>query len=221
MNRFLITLVLGVCINSVSAAVINFEMVPGVGVPTEGLAISNQYEPSEGVIFSLEGGGYPVIAQVGLPTTAFSRKDTPLPDQDIGSFFLTDGRLYSGLRVQVLIVTYTTPTAGASGVVLDLDFDEQFTIQARASDMSVLETIFIQAGDPNTGDGVATLWSISRDAEDIHSLRFVAERTSAGAFGLGFDNFDARSVVITPIPAAGWLFGTALGLLGWMRRKAA
>jgi hypothetical protein len=26
--------------------------------------------------------------------------------------------------------------------------------------------------------------------------------------------------VVIPVPAAVWLFGSALGLLGWMRRKA-
>jgi hypothetical protein len=40
--------------------------------------------------------------------------------------------------------------------------------------------------------------------------------TSAGA-GLAYD----ITFTAVPIPAAAWLFGSALGLLGWMRRKAA
>ncbi len=54
------------------------------------------------------------------------------------------------------------------------------------------------------------------------------------SFGTGFQDFlgqgNTRSVSAVrsgdvgaqvPIPAAAWLFGSALGLLGWMQRKAA
>jgi hypothetical protein len=51
-------------------AAISFETIPGVGVPTELLTISNQFLASEGV--SLEGGGFPVIAQVGCPAVALT-----------------------------------------------------------------------------------------------------------------------------------------------------
>ena len=37
--------------------------------------------------------------------------------------------------------------------------------------------------------------------------------------GWGVENV-RMDVQVVPIPAAAWLFGGALGLLGWMRRKA-
>ena len=41
----------------------------------------------------------------------------------------------------------------------------------------------------------------------------------AGSGGAGF--FDDATFQIVPVPAAVWLFGSALGLLGWVRRRAA
>jgi len=43
----------------------------------------------------------------------------------------------------------------------------------------------------------------------------LAEGVSPDA--VGFDNLVANTI---PIPAAVWLFGSGLGLLGWLRRKA-
>jgi hypothetical protein len=62
------------------------------------------------------------------------------------------------------------------------------------------------------------------------------EEITSGVFGGGFTSvtadpnppldfwgLDVASAVVhvVPVPAAVWLFGSALGLLGWMRRKAA
>jgi outer membrane protein OmpA-like peptidoglycan-associated protein len=90
-------------------------------------------------------------------------------------------------------VLYDPPTSAASGVVLDIDFDETFTIEARDAAGVVIQSVTIKAGDPDTGDGLATRWAIDRGAADIHSIRFVGRRTAAGGFGLGFDNFCSRS----------------------------
>jgi hypothetical protein len=210
-----------------SAAIVDFESIPGVGAPTEGLVISNQFFATAGITFALEGGGNPVIAQMGPPTTAFEgfggAGDTPAPGQGIGSFFLTDDGILSGLTSPPLIVNYIVPTATASGVILDIDFDETFSIDARDSSGAVLQTITIQAGDPVTGNGMATPWSFNRSSADVWSIRFAGSRTAAGAFGLGFDNFDAGTAAPVPEPSTLLLLGAgaavfSLRLICWRER---
>lgn len=193
---------------------IDFESIPGTGAPSDRLEIANQYLASHGVLFRLEDGTFPEIALPGAPATAFqgppnnSGSDNPIasPDQGIGSAFLTDNGTISGLDPPPLLVEYAPPTAEASGVVLDIDFDESFTIEARDALGAILETVVIEAGDSGTGDGLATTWSIKRGAADIRSIRFEGRRTIAGGFGLGFDRFDARRAapVVPLLPAAGW-----------------
>ena len=125
------------------AGLIDFESIPGFGIPTEGLTISNQFLGTDGVSFSLEGGGFPVIAQVGAPETAFTPNDTPLPGQGVGEFFLTDDGVVLG-NPKPLIVSYVTPTAAASGFILDIDsvaYPEIFTVEARDISDIVLESI--------------------------------------------------------------------------------
>ena len=86
-------------------------------------------------------------------------------------------------------------------MVLDIDFDETFTIEARDKAGRVLHAIAIKAGDRGTGDGIATRWSISRKSNDIYSIRFAGRRTKAGGFGLAFDNFCSRSSAAGSLPA--------------------
>jgi outer membrane protein OmpA-like peptidoglycan-associated protein len=175
---------------------IDFETVPGESV-REGLTIDTQFAASHGVTFRLEQKGAPTLAGVGAPVTAFEgplrSPDTPAPNQGVASFFLTDDGTLLEMNAPALVVSYDPPTAAASGVVLDIDFDEIFTIEARGSTGSVLQTLTIRAGDRGTGDGIATRWAIDRPSSDIHSIRFAGRRTKAGGFGLAFDNFCSRS----------------------------
>lgn len=182
-------------------SIINFESIPGIGTPREGLEINTQYTDTVGVTFALEGGGSPVLAEVGDPLTALigpTGADRVRDDQPgIGSFFLTDDGIHGGTDSEPLVVTYDPPTAAASGVILDIDDGERFTIEARNSNGEVVERLVIADGDPNTGDGIVTRWFFDRPTEDIFSLRFMGVKQDS-AFGLGFDNFSARSAEPPP-----------------------
>ncbi len=54
---------------------------------------------------------------------------------------------------------------------------------------------------------------------NLESVRFWAE---GNGFGAGYATVELDNIVVgaVPIPAAVWLFGSALAGLGWMRRKA-
>ena len=87
-----------------------------------------------------------------------------------------------------MIVHFSSAVDSASGVILDIDFTEAFTIQARGIMDSVLVDTTITAGSPGTGDGLATPWAFRRAQPDVYSIKFIGTRAS-GLFGLGFDNF--------------------------------
>lgn len=180
-------------------SLIDFETIPGE-VSVSGLAICDQFRETHGVLFRLEEGGCPVLADVGGEATAFlgvpndRGPDMPVAGQNIGAFFLTDDGRFTDLQAATLIVDYITPTAQTSGVILDLDHGEIFTIEARNADGVVIATKVLTAGEPQTGDGIATPWQFQRTTNDIASLRFQGSREESGGFGLGFDLFHARSI---------------------------
>jgi hypothetical protein len=53
---------------------------------------------------------------------------------------------------------------------------------------------------------------------NLESVRFWAEGDGFGPGGatVEIDNIEVSAI---PVPAAVWLFGSGLGLLGWMRRR--
>jgi len=171
----------------------DFEMLDGQ-VPPEGTEIDTQFAADLGLTFQLEAEGDPSprIARPGSPMTAFESPfgvDTPAPDQNTGDAFLTDDGLVTTGVAPPLLVTFDSPADSASGVVLDIDAGESFTIEARGSGDAVLETITITSGDAGTGDALATPWAFKRSTPDVTSIRFSGTPVGSRRFGLGFDNF--------------------------------
>ena len=80
-----------------------------------------------------------------------------------------------------------------------------------------------------TGTGSDGTESIGLGTASEFALYGNSSRTDSGWIGEGQAPADAARPLYAisgnltapvPIPAAAWLFGSALGLLGWMRRKA-
>jgi len=173
---------------------IDFETFPGE-TPRSGLELSDQYKDDFGLSFRLEGGGFPVLAQVGGdPAEAFGStwgNDTPAPGVDIGQFFLTDDGQLAGLTSPPIILDFEVPIDSFAGCILDMDFGESFVIQAIDAIGNVILQDTIVAGDPGTGDGQLTCWGFNLPGCEgsIYSIRYAGFRTTAGAFGLGLDFF--------------------------------
>jgi hypothetical protein len=194
----------------------DFETIPG-GAPIDGLPIGNQFPNAK---FRLEGDGFPVLAEVGGPATAFfgppgsTSNDTPVAGTDIGNFFLTDDGMIPS-PPEHLIITFKQRVSGLGGDLLDVDNQEVWKIEARDQNGNVIETKTISDGDPNTGDGVATHFSFSHASNDIKSVRIVYDGVDPHA-GFAFDNMSATQMV--PLPAAVWSGLSLLGGLGAFKR---
>lgn len=185
--------------------IIDFESYPD-GTPTlDGDVIFDQYA-AHGVTFQLLNRntgafkGHPRITEVGAPRTAFIGcfgPDTPREGQSLGRRFLTDNESLG--VVGDLLITYLAPVRQASGVIIDVDWSEQWTILALDLAEQELDRQVITApvgpnnpecNDPPAGPGesLAFSWSFDRPAADIAYilLRYTG---ASGNVGLAFDLF--------------------------------
>lgn len=205
------------------AGTIDFESVPG-DLPLEGLAIGDQFLASEGVRFSLEGGGLPVLAATGSPMTAFGGGPTNVHDAPsaaaaaaLGGFFLTDDGVVAAPPAPLLI-HWSTPVAQVSGVLVDVDgwgagrIWEAFRIEARGADDGVLETLELIGSID--GDGELAPWSFARALADIHSIRISYYGNKPHGIGFAFDALTAS----IPEPATALLLALGVATLAARRR---
>ncbi len=175
---------------------IDFETINGVS-SASGIPVNNQYQNVAGITFILENGMSPVLAQYGGSTPeAFASSlgsDVPIPGQvpTLGEFFITDDGQLSGLASPALIMNFNPPIDSISSYILDMDLGEEFTVEAFDISGNKLDEVFIRAGDPGTGDGLATPWGLNDPGCEgkISQVRMKGERDTPGAFGLGMDNF--------------------------------
>ncbi len=203
-------------LNSAVAQRINFGTLPNGSAPANGMLISNQYSlPPYGVSFQFEDGSYPRLAKVGGRTAqAFigrgGRADLPAPGQDVGQFFLADS--IKG-RPLPFIITYVTPVAAASGVIIDLDRKESWRIQARDSSGRIVREKTMVAGVDSAGNATAAPWAIQVNQPVIASIRLEYDGKN-DRVGFAFDNFSpattfpeipvGEKVHISVSPTTGW-----------------
>jgi hypothetical protein len=177
------------------AQTITFETLPGGAAPTDQMAISTQYQ-ALGVTFSKEDGTFPHIARVGTPLTAFwgyqDIHDQPAPGTSVGQYFLTDNTSLGGANPpSPLIVDYVSPVAHASGELLDIDQNEQWTVQAFDTAGVQLGVVVLNPGSPGGGNGHAAPWRFDLGSPLIRRVRISYTGTTPGNIGLAFDNFNA------------------------------
>lgn len=214
-------LVLVLLAPSVSAQLIDFETVPPATPTTDLQSISNQYAaPADGgVLFSLVNSscnnscsGSPIIAKVGPPRTAFQgpagtsfaacgvgNTDNDMPnvaDQGRTSCsFLTDDALI-GPNPCAMQVDYVNPVLEASGILLDIDGAEQWTLTAFDGAIPV-DT---QVVNPPGGDGFASPWVLDPPGTQPFD-RLVLDYTGGcnTNVGLAFDRFNTSSATDLPV----------------------
>jgi len=91
--------------------------------------------------------------------------------------------------------------------------DRSITLTGFYTDGGSISTVLTATTDPDNW----TAYNFGDDWQNLQSLEFGA-LIGEPSYGqsIGFDNVVVSSV---PVPAAVWLFGSALAGLGWMKRK--
>jgi hypothetical protein len=196
-------------LSTASAQVIDFETVPG-GTPAVGLAISDQFEATYGVRFSVSDGTTLVLGDYGGDFQGWINdnyeNDVLSPQYDRGEFFAVFPEAQTQGRY--LVIEYVAPVAAAAFEIIDIDDgpgnnpgqEEEWTIRAFDRSDSLLSTTVIRAGDPGTGDATPTLYSVDFQGAYIVA-RIEVDYTGADQTpGLAFDSFGMT--VPTGIPGA-------------------
>ncbi|MFK7758239.1 MAG: gliding motility-associated C-terminal domain-containing protein [Flavobacteriales bacterium] len=155
--------------------------------------IENQYL-SSGVKFSLSNGDQPFLVDYGGFTEGFTGVggDTPAAGFEavLGNYFLTDDGISGGLSTATIWMDFVLPVNEVSGQILDIDNDESFTARAIDGIGNIIDEVVVSSGDPNTGNGVPSSWSLETNGNCITRVVLAGVSDGFTSFGYGLDNFE-------------------------------
>lgn len=195
------------------AQVIDFETVPGA-TPAVGLVITDQFEDTYGVRFSVSDSTPFVLGDYGGEFQGWVddslRNDMLAPGYDRGQFFAVYPNAQTPGRF--LVIEYVAPTTAAAFDIIDIDDGpgtypdkkEQWTIRVFDPSDSLVSVTVITAGDPGTGDGIPTRYSA--DFQGAHSIaRIEVQYTGLSLTpGLAFDSFSPAASAGVPRYGTSW-----------------
>lgn len=176
---------------------IDFEILDGVAV-TGSLDLTNQVEPTHGVIFRSEGGDPVRIATFGPPLEAFQCA-TPSPCVTgadslrptyagiFGKYFLADDGVST--KSTGIVMTFKKPVDSVRGIIFDLDTSEKMSVEGYDATLALVATA--EYSGKTSGDGMPSEWVLDRSGlRDLVEVRI--KLSSSGSAGYGLDDIIIR-----------------------------
>jgi hypothetical protein len=190
-----------------------------------------------------DNGGHPGGYGCGNPSTT-GPQITALDNDGAGNDFINfyanydNANVHQGLapNPQEAISIFrnfsydAADTAGGDTWIFDFDYRESSVPPSGSTEVGAFIRVFDQWWNVIAEETLDTSGSGAWQSGQL-SVTLDPTWITAGAFQVGFNNlvgsyensgmnYDNVSASVVPIPAAVWLFGSGLGLLGWFRRSA-
>lgn len=183
----------------------------GAMAPVEAGIIEQSAGQFDATIAAFDPIGQTFVAEdalLGQIAFAFSRNSNS-PTDGLVTMTLYTGSGFAGASLGSVLMDLSGPLPSTLAPPQFIDFD--------------FSGVNLTIGNTYTAGVTSNDFSISvvYNGSDAYGSGLLLESSSSalGSCAVGCDlNFRVTPSVV-PIPAAAWLFGSAVGLMGWMRRK--